>query len=175
MKLLHFFAAVMLSNLILLGSEVHACSCVPPSPPRQEFEDSDAVLMGTVTSFELVGEYRRLAEITLLKLWKGEKERADEILTGLNSAMCGFHFVVGETYVIYAFADDDGKLLTSICTRTTRLDNAAEDLTFLDEIDPIFSAEDSRCCGGPVSGGDALIVAGVLLFLLIGQRQKSDS
>ncbi|MFQ5639821.1 MAG: hypothetical protein ACE5IR_17720, partial [bacterium] len=145
--------------------------CIPPPPPSEAFENADAVLMGRVTSFQREGKFSRVAKLTLLKLWKGERAIADEIFTGLNSASCGFDFVVGKTYVIYASKDEEGKLHTNICTRTRHIDQAGEDLNFLDQIDPIFNGGDSGCCGS-VSGGDVIMAGGVLLFLLRRQRPR---
>ena len=89
-----------------------------------------------------------------------------KIFTGANSAGCGFDFVVGKTYVIYAYMNEIGELWTNICTRTVSLEQAGEDLIFLEQKDPFFTQEDSGCCGS-VSGGDALLAGGVLLFLFL--------
>ena len=157
-----FFMLILSAILLFPQNELRACSCVPPPPPAEEFERSDAVFMATVTSFKRAGEYRRVAKFRLLKLWKGKK--VGEIFTSSNSGLCGFDFVVGETYVIYAFLDTNGELITNICTRTTSLEQAVEDLIFLAQKYPFFTQEDSGCCGS-VSGGDALLAGGVLLFL----------
>ena len=147
---------LLLTFIILPGKELRACSCIPPPPPSEEFENSDAVFLALVTSFEQVGQYR-VAKIRLLKRWKGDK--VGEIFTSLNSGLCGFDFVVGKTYVIYAFMNEDGELYTNICTRTASLEQAGDDLTFLEQ-------KDSGCCGS-LSGGDALLAGGVLLFLFL--------
>ena len=161
-----FFLLILSAIVIFAQNELRACSCVPPPPPSEAFENSETVFMAMVTSFKRAGEYRRVAKLTLLTLWKGEKALTGEIFTGLNCADCGFDFVVGKTYVIYAYRGDDGALRTNICTRTASLDEAGEDLTFLDQKDPFFIPEDSGCCGD-VSGGDALLAGGVLLFLVL--------
>jgi len=155
---------LVLTFIIFPGKELRACSCIPPPPPSEEFENSDAVFMATVTSFKRADENRRVAKFTLLKLWKGGK--VGEIFTGLNCASCGFDFVVGKTYVIYADMSTNGELRTNICTRTASLERAGEDLAFLEHKDAFFSQEDSGCCGS-VSGGDALMAGGVLLFLFL--------
>jgi len=161
---------LVLVFMILPGKELRSCSCVPPPPPSEEFENSDAVFVATVTSFKRAEEYSRVAKFRLLKLWKGKK--VGEIFTSLNSALCGFDFVVGKTYVIYAFVNENGELHTNICTRTASLEQAGEDLTFLEQKDPFFTQEDSGCCGS-VSGGDALLAGGVLLFLLRRKSKKT--
>jgi len=155
---------LVLAFMIPPGKELRACSCVPPPPPAEEFENSDGVFVATVTSFKRAKEYSRVAKLRLLQLWKGKK--VDEIFTSLNSGLCGFDFVVGETYLIYAFMIEDGELHTNICTRTASLEQAGEDLAFLEQKDPFFTREDSGCCGS-VSGGDALLAGGLLLFLFL--------
>jgi hypothetical protein len=45
---------------------------------------------------------------------------------------CGFHFQVGETYLVYADADEESDVITTdACSRTRRLSEAGEDLAFL--------------------------------------------
>lgn len=111
------------------------CSCLPPPPPAKAFAEADAVLMGKVVSFELLPSMdRRMAGIAVLKIWKGEKNDADSIFTGPHSAACGYDFEVGQTYVIYAFKDEGGKLYTHLCTRTAPVEQATEDLKFLESL-----------------------------------------
>jgi len=45
---------------------------------------------------------------------------------------CGYNFQEGETYLVYADSDEDSNVLsTSSCSRTRRLSDAGEDLTYL--------------------------------------------
>ena len=163
--------SLILTFMIFPGDELRACSCVSSPPPSEEFENSDGVFVATVTSFKRAKEYSRVAKLRLIKLWKGKK--VDEIFTSLNSGLCGFDFVVGETYLIYAFMIEDGELHTNICTRTASLEQAGEDLAFLEQKDPFFTREDSGCCGS-VSGSDAILAGGVFLFLFL-RRNKTYS
>lgn len=111
-----------------------ACSCLPPPPPAQAFAEADAVFMGKVVSFELTGDAYspRLAKFAVTKIWKGELDAVSEILTANNSAACGYYFQVGESYLIYAYKADDGKLHTNLCTRTQPVALAADDLKYLE-------------------------------------------
>lgn len=70
----------MLPVMILPRNALPAGSYVPLSPSA-EFENSDAIFMATVASIRRVGEYHRVAKLTLLKLWKGEKALAGEIFS----------------------------------------------------------------------------------------------
>ncbi|MCG8603449.1 hypothetical protein MJD09_00405 [bacterium] len=148
-----------------------ACSCIAPGPPAEEFKQADAVLTGVVTSFTDAGEHERKATLSLIKVWKGDFKRLDEIRTGPHSAACGYDFQVGVSYVIYANEDDTGKFHTHFCTRTARVQDAAEDLAYLDELTPIYIGRDTGCCGGALSTGDA-IVAGFFAGFLFWRRRK---
>jgi hypothetical protein len=115
--------------------EARACTCAPPPPPAPAFAAADAVFSGKVVSFAFVGDgSARLAKTALSKIWKGERGAASEILTAPHSAACGYDFQVDETYLIYAYRADDGKLYTNICTRTRPVRAAAEDLKYLESV-----------------------------------------
>jgi hypothetical protein len=63
---------------------------------------------------------------------KGKKDDEDffEIETPFGD--CGIDFQEGETYLVYANADEDSNALsTSSCSRTRRLSDAGDDLTYL--------------------------------------------
>jgi hypothetical protein len=61
----------------------------------------------------------------------GQQEIA--ISTGLGGGDCGFPFQRGLEYVVYAFRNSEGRLETNICSRTRRLDGAAEDIRYIRE------------------------------------------
>jgi hypothetical protein len=45
---------------------------------------------------------------------------------------CGFHFQVGETYLVYGSSDEEsGIITTGVCNRTRRLSDAGDDLAYL--------------------------------------------
>jgi hypothetical protein len=90
--------------------EAHACSCWPPPPPAEAFAEADAVFMGKVVSFEFIENGNlRLAKISPVKIWKDGRSAVNEIYTGANSAVCGYDFQVGETYVIYAYKEEQDR------------------------------------------------------------------
>ena len=83
---------------------------------------------------------RRKVTVELRSVWKGCGEgeplgegRRTVVWTGLDDGDCGYDFAAGTSYLIYAFATDDGELNTGICSRTRRLDAAAADLAALGE------------------------------------------
>ncbi|QTD41348.1 hypothetical protein [Sporosarcina sp. Te-1] len=68
------------------------------------------------------------------EVWKGIENGRIEIKTGLNSGDCGFPFVEGESYLVFANTNDfyeKDMLTTTICQRTNQLAEASDDLTVL--------------------------------------------
>ncbi len=53
-----------------------------------------------------------------------------EIVTGQGGGDCGYAFQPGIDYVVYAHLDGEGRLATSICSRTRPLDQAEEDSVY---------------------------------------------
>lgn len=47
--------------------------------------------------------------------------------------MCGFNFIVGESYIVYAFRTNAG-LETNICTRTVKREQSGEEMAELDRV-----------------------------------------
>jgi hypothetical protein len=65
---------------------------------------------------------------------KDKDEKGDEDFFEVETAFgeCGYNFQEGETYLVYADSDEDSNVLsTSSCSRTRRLSDAGEDLTYL--------------------------------------------
>ncbi len=61
-------------------------------------------------------------------------KKGDEDFFEVETAFgeCGYDFQAGETYLVYADSDEGSNVLsTSSCTRTRRLSDAGEDLTYL--------------------------------------------
>ncbi len=139
----------------LTSQPVDACSCNPARPPDVAFDHSDAVFAATAidvpgypdnTSIYI---YRKLAEIdnflgteftardwgrtAAFKVdasWKGVETTRTVVRTGYGGGDCGFPFVEGNRYLIYAYLSD-GELSASICSRTTKLHHAHKDLSEL--------------------------------------------
>ncbi len=127
--------AALLFCFFIDAENLAACTCLPPRPPAQAFAEADAVFLGKIISFEeLVPEQQRRAHIEVLKIWKGNKEEADTLFTAFSEASCGYDFVVGETYLIYAHQQDKESLATNLCTRTRPAVYASEDLKYLDSV-----------------------------------------
>ena len=69
--------------------------------------------------------------------WKGETADTIQIQTADNSAACGYNFELGESYLVYAYANDVAANLSDLsvglCGRTSLVANAEEDIAELNE------------------------------------------
>lgn len=141
-------AAVTIAWWLFSCSNLHACSCAPQGPPEEALQAADVVFRGTAVNVDDVtrgGGYppsgRRVAFRTKT-VWKGPHEKAFVIQTGYDGGACGFGFVVGAEYLVYA-AKTPGGYYTSLCTRTREVTwlsdrpNAEEDFQALGPGTPI--------------------------------------
>lgn len=151
-----------------------ACSCAIPQDPQTALAGADAVFSGRVASIqrlEMDGYAQLLVKFDIDTSWKGETEDQAFIMTADNSAACGYYFKKGEAYLVYSYLYE-GVLHTNICTRTSLLENATEDLRELGKGEDIIRS--SGRCGGPTN----VAAMQTFLFLLMGiglMRKKSHS
>jgi hypothetical protein len=111
--------------------QAYACSCVQPGPPAEAAAQSEAVFLGTVagTTPQANGV---LVTFDVESVWKGPNGPQLTLGTAGSSASCGYEFVPGEKYIVYASAQE-GQLATGLCTRTALAADAADDLAALGE------------------------------------------
>lgn len=149
----------------------YACSCIPPVPPHQAVEEAQAVFVGTVLGIETVKDPYTSLQVVLDvdHVVKGAKSKAITVRTATNSAACGFHFVKGERYNVYAY-EAEGKLHTSLCSRTAHVEQAEEDLVALDLPELIDDGTGGGLCGGP--SNMAAMQAAFLVFLVIATQRR---
>jgi MYXO-CTERM domain-containing protein len=140
--------------------------------PSEGLSSSHAVFVGKVIDIK-PNEATRFGglEVTLRvqQLWKGEPKAEIKVHTAGSSAACGYTFVKGETYLVYALRDDADPMRVSLCSRTTPIDDAKEDLRFLGK--PSHRFDDGRgnkgkCAAAPADTGGSGF--GLLALLLIG-------
>jgi hypothetical protein len=107
---------------------VHACSCATPGNPAQELQANmtSSVFRGTV--LEVIPHGTQTDPTVVFRterVWKGRVEALKSVAT-LNN-LCGYPFVAGQEYVVYAGPGD----VVSLCSRTRRAIEATEDLLVL--------------------------------------------
>ena len=140
--------------------------------PSEGLSSSHAVFSGEVTDIK-PNEATRFGglEVTLRvkRLWKGEPKAEIKVHTAGSSAACGYTFVKGETYLVYALRDHADPMRVSLCSRTKHIDDAKEDLRFLGK--PSHRFDDGRgnkgkCSAAPAGTGGSGF--GLLALLLMG-------
>jgi len=118
--------------LVFFSTTVSACSCLAPGTLLEELNKSDAVFVGKVIDIKSSSMQR---EITFerTKIWKGPESVQLVVVTGTNSASCGYGFEEDKEYLVYASLSE-GKYYTDLCSGTKPLFLAVqEDIKVLNE------------------------------------------
>jgi hypothetical protein len=158
-----WLVVILLLGLFARPSPVLACSCSEPRSPAIEFAQAGAVFRGEVTRIrETARGYR--VDFAVRRSWKGILTENAQVSTGSSDADCGYDFQVGAEYVVYAYDWGDG-WNTHSCSRTTEVSRAAEDLGYLDTLDPLVPASTLPSSWGQ-PGVISLTIAGSLLILV---------
>lgn len=135
--------ALLPALLLLSAARAEACTCGGPGAPCEAFGGAAAVFVGTVTGItnrprevlpegEEVGRGPRTVRFSVREAFSGVEGAEVEVSTGLGGGDCGFNFVQGSTYLVYAYGSAGGRRLgTGICTRTRPAFGASEDLEYL--------------------------------------------
>lgn len=132
---------ILMSVLIVRPSVTYACSCAISPDPLKAVENSSAVFTGEVVDMKKSqGQIISSAdpvEVTFKvdASWKGEVAKEVTVTTALSSVSCGYEFVEGESYLVYAYTrggEDSGQLGVGLCSRTMRLASASADLKELE-------------------------------------------
>lgn len=126
--------SLLLVGILLFHADAgHACTCAPAQSAARELARATAVFSGKVVEIK---RHKRPADVfagvevrfRVEKVWKGAGGGVVSVFTSSHSAACGYAFRKGRTYLVYAHGDGEGRLSTSICSRTKRLKDAREDL-----------------------------------------------
>lgn len=129
--------------LFCLPATAEACTCAfGGGAPCQEYWRADAVFSGTIIGSKVVKitneQYprsERQLRVAITHAYRGVEGGQVEISTGLGGGDCGYGFSLNKTYLIYAFrSEQDGKLHTSICSRTRPISDIADDVAFFNTL-----------------------------------------
>ena len=166
--------ALLVGALWLLGStgQAYACSCAEPVSPTEALDTSAAVFAGRVVSVEgafdpdkapYSPEDRTTVEFEVGAVWKGAVHERMYVTTRPDGASCGFAFVEGEEYVVYAYdsAEVDGAYGVYLCSRTALLSQAQADIDALGDGDAAQAGT-----GGPAPGQSPDATAGGVWWML---------
>lgn len=125
----------------LTSSTANACTCGSGGAPCDSFGTAAAVFAGTVIGERLGKQPKqgeraeidwvpRAVKFSVEQAYSGVTGTEVEVFTGRGGGDCGYGFKTGQRYLVYAYSSQ-GKLTTSICTRTKLFSQATEDLAFL--------------------------------------------
>ena len=131
-------ALIVLATVLWLfvqPERAYACTCAPPGSPSEALTYSDAVFRGKVVSIREVERDDGIwsstdpttVEFNVTNVWKGSVSQTLFLTTPRSEVSCGFTFIEGGEYVVYAFEDST----VGLCSRTRPLWTAAEDLAVL--------------------------------------------
>jgi len=134
----------VLAILSFWASPALSCICAPKPSVRRSLSESNAVFIGRVIarhsawieSASGLGSSDYSFTFEVERLYKGALSSEVTVLTGRGYGDCGYHFQVGEKYLVYAYGDKE--LKTNICTRTTNMSKAGADLAELGDPKTIF-------------------------------------
>ena len=93
---------------------------------KSALQHSTAVFVGEVTGEEKNGDIKTF-KFKVEKYWKGADRKEIEIFV-YQTARYQSPFKEGEKFLVYAMADDDGKLTVSRCSRSRALEHAEDDI-----------------------------------------------
>jgi hypothetical protein len=115
-----------------------------PGAPCKAFGGATAVFVGMVTDIKSTprtadgrGGERDWSPLTVTfsvsEAFSGVEGAEAQVSTGMGGGDCGYSFVKGVSYIVYAYRMGGGgqRLVTSICTRTRPALGASEDLEYL--------------------------------------------
>ena len=177
----------MVGVLWFLGDpgQVHACKCAQLGTPSEELEKFSAVFAGRVVSIQhsydpkaasVSPDDRTTVGFEVSAVWKGTVHEDMYITTPPTGGSCGFTFVEGEEYIVYAYdsAYADGGYTVGICSRTAVLSQAQDDIDALGEGNSPQAGtggsapEEPQDTALPITGGYNLPVWATALVVGIG-------
>ena len=137
------FALGMALSMGVLGLQdvALACTCAQPPSVQEGLKLADAVFLGLVERFELA-DAGRIATFRVRRVWKGPESSRVQVTTGGGDGDCGYHFIAGMEYLVYARQGARNILRTNICTRTKRASGeAVDDLKALGPGTPVIEQD----------------------------------
>ncbi|WP_010275073.1 hypothetical protein [Paenibacillus senegalensis] len=188
-RLLIILVSVLLLvvGLGISAQPAQACSCAINLDPLSEASRSSAVFSGKVLEIReekhAAGERIKKVLIEVDQIWKGIDQNQMWIYTAYSEPACGVDFDKGQSYLIYAMADEGGRLNVSLCSRTASIQLAGEDLQALGtgaeperEVDLLTESADSTMnLALIIIAGGLLVIAavGVGYLLLVKRRPRN--
>ena len=186
MKKAKLFFLFIFIGMFLLGSfpaVTSACSCAERPSAESELKSSKAVFSGKVLNIKerkVNGYLTKSVLFEVTNTWKGVEESQVIITTGQGGGDCGFRFIEGQEYLVYANESDmygAKSLVTIICDRTDTLSRLQEDLEVLGGSKPPAKKVDLSSNQNQSEFyiwiiGFVAIAVGLIIFLLNKHNKK---
>ena len=139
---------LILAALLCFADDAVACLCAGPRQsdgfhPCLTYWNADAIFTGQVVGVSFArmdadGKPARFSEkiyhFSVDKAFRGVEGQTVDIITNPNSASCGYDFIQGQRYFVYAGRNRDGKLTQHLCDPTVPLDQAARDVAYAEQV-----------------------------------------
>jgi hypothetical protein len=106
----------------------------PVKPVEGAYKQNSAIFSGKVISIKKTGNFWNTVKIRVGKSWKGNLSKTITISTASAGSMCGYKFVTGKSFLIYANGNDPNELAVSLCSRTALLSESKEDVETLNDL-----------------------------------------
>ncbi|MCM3597706.1 hypothetical protein M4D55_18215 [Metabacillus idriensis] len=172
MKLKIILCLLFISGIFFVNEEKgYACSCAQPSSVQSELENKTAIFSGKV--LKIIENSKKEALIEVNQIWKGPSQSQLIIETERDSAGCGFDFIEGQTYLIYAYGEKN-TLETGLCERTALVTDAGDDIRVLGagkepekQVNLEHQLDSNRLMGVIV-----FAVTFILIFIIVYKRKK---
>jgi hypothetical protein len=126
-----------IAALPILAKADSSCACLikysdDAKQVRYERKKFKVVFSGQVLNIKERGENELEVIFSVKESWKNAKVSQISVFTAKpNPYSCGYDFVKGETYLVFARKSDENKLRATICSRTNLLAKATLDLRIL--------------------------------------------
>jgi len=135
------YLAIILTLFVLTfaaAGTALACSCMVEDIPveaqiTKSYDGAAAVFTGKVTRIEMTPAGLEVkVHIKVTKSWKGNVRGEIIVKTARDSSMCGYQFLKGKTYLVYA-SGSPKELGVSNCSRTALADKN-NDIEYVGEL-----------------------------------------
>jgi hypothetical protein len=132
MRILAVFSLVASLSMVSVGTveACSGCSCVTRTP-QQHVSAAAAVFSATVTDVRvdepMLNGGRVTAKLRTDHVYKGELNAEFEVFTKAQGSACGYEFVKGARYLMFA-STQDSKLATTLCSGNMLLSAGDEPL-----------------------------------------------
>jgi hypothetical protein len=120
-----------------VARRAEACSCFPATSIEDAIRATDSVLEARVTALRKAADNpeQYVVVLDVKKSHKGAPGPHLEVITEVETAMCGYPFQPGRDYLVYAHRNGE-RLEVGLCSRTRPIAEAADDLRVLGDLAP---------------------------------------